>query len=1484
MFKTKKAIIVLCISLAVLLAAGSGILIWQLSKPETYTVSFVTNGGNEIDSIEVEKGTVLSQEDLPVPSKRGELFLTWNTDEALTVPYWNMSIERDTTLYASYIEPANDATERELTQSIIPFATTDFSVTVRSAEELTNDSIGQYIVLTVNYGKHENGEKICLSVTSEASGVYRLSGNFAPGGEYVITLISDKVTFNPEDEVLSAYGLTDALRMLRFRIIGESYVDGELSDKVADIPDEAIAVKADNLITVSGSDRKLIGATEDDNAVIRVGKGGGAYDYYKIVGVESASGDGITYKVRPAEADEVYDHATGYQWEDFDGDDLVINEEVKAQVMENLANNEQLNNYVKYLGMAATYTPTYQSMVTQNVGSVSPMPVENIVVTPAGVTVGLNKKAYNEHFVNVLGSTRAHNFVKLTLGIKYEVKLAKLGSVGSITAEVGLQVDFWIWLGVGGQFELGWFEYDIDCGTTILTQTEITFSIGLMTSDAKKAVNINDEIEAIYNSAKDPSPENLLEQYNELMSGGSKPIELFNRNIFEMPILSLAGGLVKVSIPVRFAVTLDVEATFTSYVTVLTGDDFGIKGNEDTGLDALHNQMNEMYLYRMELRGHVELKTGFEAGIELSLGFGLAKVSMNVQAGVYAEIYGYFFYEVDCMDRIARVKNQGGAYYFEFGLYLDVKLRAEVCKIKYNGNLWGKKWPFFSAGQKEILYGFVNPTGDVIDLEGLQFVHIEDTGILDVYVLDITEERSDKNPRKVEDFSYGKNKHKFNISFSNGAFYITGDNYIAVSGVNDGTIFEATMIINYTGAQLSFRDTLTKYVTVRYSRDENLVWSNVGKTYNLNFTIDGEVIFTRKYSYGSTICFEPYDEKSYYLNTHLDHYFSANGTLITELRGSEQEALYNAGYSEAHWYIMKKSDTSNLGEIITVTEDMTFEADSDVKRRPWNVTVTENGVTSEYRVNHGEKLKLPFSDVTEIYSDDYIYKFAGWISESGDVFSAGTEYVITGDLNLTPRYLSTERKYSVTFDGNGGKVGNGSETFTTQFFYGEMPEYPFTPEREGTDNVRYEFIGWSPTLSKVDEDVTYKAQWKEIKRYTVTFEAGKGQFDEDGKRTFTFTVDEGHVLSEADIPTNPYTKAEGGYYEFEAWSAAVSAGTVINGNVTYTATYKDKLTRATGILISDGVNTEDIASFLDGTNKVSGYTYTLNTEFYGNSLEITKPGLTVSGNATDINITVANTEVTLHNLTLVQNSRIEIITSKGKATLNIGGDVKLFPKTDAEAIRVDYNGEYDPVNGGYIDFVDAHTTVRGVNGSSKLYVEAYGYGIAAYGKLNIENLRLEISMPMADAKDPETGMIYGAVALQVHNHPKGILTVVNSDITVNGGVVNAAWLEMISSNLTFTAEKFIPGYSHGIFMMNYYEMTELEPLIVLKASRISFKHGIAIAVAASTADGDKTYFVNTSMNTNGLLETYPSVDAFIAEANAKGYGRIIDMDGASSIE
>ncbi len=1494
LFQNKKSTAILCVVLAVVLVASGIFVVWQLTKDDPvaddgiYTVSFVTNGGNEIEAFEVEKGTVLAQTELPVPSKRGDMFLAWYTDEALTTPYWDAPVESDMTLYASYVQPVDNATVTELVESVIPFTSTDFSVTVCSSVELTNENVWQYIMLTVNYGQHENGDAIKLSVAPEGEGIYRISGNFAAGGEYVITLMSDEVTFNPEDEMLVSYGLTDALRTLRFRIIGDTYMEGDLSDKVADIPTESIVKKDNDSITVLGGNQNLIGATEEDNGIIKVGEGDDISNYYKVLAVEATDANGITYTVRPAEVDEVYDHVIGYQWEDLDSEDYVINEEIKQQVMQNLASNEQLNNYVKYLALASTYTPTYQTMSAQQLGDAEVIPLDNMVITPSGITIGLDFDVYNENFEGVLYKEGLDDFVKLTLGISYEVKLAKLGSVGSITAQVELVVDFWIYFGMGGQFEIGWFEYDIDYGAVSLTQTEISFSISLMTSDAKKAVNINDEIEAIYNSAKDPSPENLLEQYNELMGGGSKPIELFNHKIFEVPVLSLLGGGVEISVPIRFVVTLDMEATFSSYFTVLTVDDFGIQGDEDTGLDAYHNSLPNQYKFRLELRGRVELRAGVEFGIQLGLGWNLATVSMNVQTGFYGEIHGYFFYEVDQMNwGSLRRSNQGGAYYFEIGYYIDVRLRAEVCKIKYTGSLWDKKWPFYSAGQKEIVYGFVNPTGDVITMEGYQnFVFIDDTDILDVYVYDITEERSENNPRIVRNYPFSV--LLFDFSFSNDDFEIShlgsDDEFYITCNRNflDGYAFEAVLTINYEGLQLAFRDCLTKYVTVRYFREDNMIQSNVGKTYNIDFTIDGQVIFTRRYAYGSTVCFEPYDDNSSYLNTHLEYYINKDGTVVSDLRKAEQEALYNAGYSEAQWYIMEESETNALGDLIIVTEDMTIEAEPGVKRRPWKVTVTEDGQTEIIEVEHGQQINLRYPSKTEITTGEYVYEFVGWKAEDGTLYHSNNPFAVTSDLTLTPQYKAVTRNYSVTFDANGGLIGDRA-TFTTLFEYGETPESPATPTREATANARYEFVGWSPELSAVTGDITYTAQWREIKRYTVTFDAGDGQFDESGKKKITITVDEGHTISASDIPTDPYLKATGGYYGFEAWSAAVSAGTVVNGNVTYTATYKDELTVATGITVSDGTNTEDIAAYLDGTNKVKGYTYTLNTEHYGNTLVITGKGLTVSGSASDINIKIVNTEVTLHNLTLQQNQRIEAITANGKATLNISGTVRITSNTDAEAIRGDYSGEWDPVNGGYIGFADSDLTLQGIDESSQLMITGQVYGIAVYGALTVNDLDISINMPMANYADPETGIVYGAVALQVHNHPKGILTVRDADISVNGGVVNVAWLNMTNSNLIFEAKEFVPGYSSGIDIMNYNAMTNPESLIVLQDSHISFTHDIAIAFAVSLTDGTE-YYVNTSLEKSEISAAYPSLDAFLADVAVNGYSGMVEMDDNSSIE
>ncbi len=1471
LFENKKLTAILCVVLAVVLVASGILVVMQLTKNDTpstnddgtYTVSFVTNGGKEIEAREVEKGTVLAQTELPVPSKRGDMFLAWYTDEALTTPYWDAPVESDMTLYASYVQPVDNTTVNELVETVIPYADVDFSVTVRSTIELTEENLGEHVALTVNYGAHEDGTAIGLSLAAEGDGIWRISGNFAQGGDYIIKLLSDAVTFNEEDAVMVAYGLTDALRTLRFRVIGESRLEGELSDMVADIPSNEIVVVDSDSVTVSGADRGLVGASEEENGVICIGEGDDIADYYKVVGVEAASDGGITYNVRPALVEEVYDQVSGYQWEDLDADDFVLTDEMMAEIEASLQNNEDLNNYVEYLALATTYTPTYAEMSMNEFGEVVATPVVSFV-TPQQIEIGFERPVFNEHFVNVLGEETAGKFVKLELGITYAIKLAKLGGVGSFTAEVTLDVDFWIFAGAGGHFELGWHEYDMEFGMSVMTQTDVTFSISLISSDSRHRVNINDEIEAIYNSIEEPTPENLLEQYNELMGGGSKPIELFNRKIFEISPISLLGGAVKVSAPIRFVLSLEVEATFSSHITVLTGSDFGFKGDTDSGLDAFHYKMRERFLYRLELRGHIELRAGAEIDIEVALGYGLLSVSMGVQTGVYAEIFGYFFYEVDGLNYNGwRVKNSGGAFYFSFGAYIDLRLRAEFCTIAYTGSLYDKKWEIIGAGDKEIVYGFAHPTSDVILLQATDNYCLNGTGVFDLYVYDITQPRSESNPKIVKDYPY--TKEDFEISFDNDDFaYIDDENIIwCRANTYRGVAFEAKMTIKFKGAQMNFRRVLTKYVDVKYIGIDEVELDKVGTTCKVDFTIDGVVIFTREYQYGEELSFNKQAITLY------------NGGLTED----EQQAVFDAGYEHVDWLMG--------GMPQYVTEDLTFEATHTVywvngvkyntpRKRTWTVTFVDNGVETVVKTGHKQEVEFPHPTVDFYNTEDYQYTFEGWKAEDGTIYAAGESHPIVSNLKLTPYYSELPRWCTITFDtGIGGTYSGGLKTVTYEVGYGYTPQ-PSDPIAQNSDRVRYTFIGWSPELGPATEDMTYVAQWKKTEYYAVTFDAGVGQFDESGTKTFTVMIEKGKTLEAGDFPANPYKKGSGGFYAFDAWSSAVSAGTVINGDVTYTANYKNELTRQVGITVSDGVITEDIAAYLDGTNRVKGYTYTPNTEYQGNSLQITKSGLTVSGEASNIHITVQSAEVTLQNLTLIQSNETEVILVNGKSTLNISGTVRLTNNTMGEGIR-----------GGD----DADIILKGVNAQSKLKVNGQLYGIAVYGKLSIKDLSVEITMPRDFYHYSDGSPSVFKTALQVQDSNHTYLTVQNSDIVINNGVVTVPGLKMTGSNLSFTAKEFKPDYSSGLEIMSWYELTAPKALIDLTNSDISFAHGIAISFAVTVDYGaeddildDTIYYINTNEGVLGALTAYSSQSAFLSDVATNGYSGMVEMDGNSSIE
>ena len=75
--------------------------VWAKWQPDTFTVTFESNGGSEVDPQTIEYGNTVTQPDNP--TKSGSAFSGWYSDEELTQGYdFSSSVTSDITLYAKW--------------------------------------------------------------------------------------------------------------------------------------------------------------------------------------------------------------------------------------------------------------------------------------------------------------------------------------------------------------------------------------------------------------------------------------------------------------------------------------------------------------------------------------------------------------------------------------------------------------------------------------------------------------------------------------------------------------------------------------------------------------------------------------------------------------------------------------------------------------------------------------------------------------------------------------------------------------------------------------------------------------------------------------------------------------------------------------------------------------------------------------------------------------------------------------------------------------------------------------------------------------------------------------------------------------------------------------------------------------------------------------------------------------------------------------
>ncbi|MBR5712041.1 MAG: hypothetical protein IKX54_00420 [Lachnospiraceae bacterium] len=204
-----------------------------------------------------------------------------------------------------------------------------------------------------------------------------------------------------------------------------------------------------------------------------------------------------------------------------------------------------------------------------------------------------------------------------------------------------------------------------------------------------------------------------------------------------------------------------------------------------------------------------------------------------------------------------------------------------------------------------------------------------------------------------------------------------------------------------------------------------------------------------------------------------------------------QQADAQYTYTYAGWKDSEGKEYPDGEALPELNGAMTFTAYFESTVNRYTVTfVTEDGKTvlAEKKYDYGTEAKditvpeAPKKENTEAAT----YEHVGW-NDGTTTYKASDLPKVTGDVTYKAAYSDTSRSYKVTFTDENDKVLSEKE-----YPYGTEAskiEKPADPTKAEDEKYTYTFKGWTPEISAVQFDVTYKA----------TFEATEKQVEERGE-------------------------------------------------------------------------------------------------------------------------------------------------------------------------------------------------------------------------------------------------------------------------------------------------------------------------------------------------------------------------------------------------
>lgn len=853
------------------------------SEEDEVTVTFDAGDGTPVAPITVKKGETISR--LPESFGAGKAFMGWFTDTALTNElFTNTPINEDMTVYASFVESADDFQSGVRTTYYVEDCAEYQPITLICDEEITADNVWEYITLFAYTGDTPEN----FVVTSNEKDEYTLVPEtaYTAGCMYRMTA-GEGVTFK---------GLDDTVNEYTFKIYKEQTNIIEVRDNIKYL-DKA------KLFATDKTDEYMVQADYFEENSLAVGDvlciDNGTKNFTEnclFVKITDTIKDRNIYYIQKAdcEAEDVYDNVDVYFVEPAKNKFLEeqIDTEAIAEEVKNSEGVQQLNLVLAAL-LAEDETvneimegePLVTDTVTATAYAASDddrlkdfsdysRPKEDTLKSiAASLAIGLSVsvkvgEAENDNFTTI----NPDYWSVITFELNYKTTIKKKLKVdATFTVSEYLNVSFQGY----NSFEFKWFELpelEFNYAANIYTQTDIELKVLVCSVGANSYRNITSEVAKMLGSDEKNDTAGLVKDVKDMLNkkGGEieicripfftafKPLSLFQLN-FELSLvvkMSFAGGI-------------------GSKFSILDATQVGTHGNsKDKEFSMYKNKLVEgdRYSFDLTVFGYVGVKMGVSGQLTVSFtGLRrLGEVGVEVQVGAYLDIYGLAKYHVVKPDhRYSTVyRTLTGGFYLEAGIYLEVNLVAEskVFKLRLEAPLIPEiKWPLFSMGDKNLVICLNDVTTPILFSSNGTYwgeVNIDNLPAVSAQTLDITTGVINYNASVPwSKLSMNVSGEGFRMLYDRRGKFIRYEQPYSMSGFYKNSTAEGVGQIHYKGTSLQFTKTadpemsLTKSVKVIWYDESRVKEEDVGKIFTVNFyrEVDGvkTLVETRKVPAGS---------------------------------------------------------------------------------------------------------------------------------------------------------------------------------------------------------------------------------------------------------------------------------------------------------------------------------------------------------------------------------------------------------------------------------------------------------------------------------------------------------------------------------------------------------------------------------------------------------------------------------------------------------